>query len=76
LENTRKVFECSTVLKEYGELGLFAVHKIVHNEEYATRILPYSPTTPRDIKLILSGEFATKTKNILDHRSSTLMGVN
>jgi hypothetical protein len=37
-----------------------------------TQILPYSPNTPRDIKLSLSLRlFFTNSKNIFDLRSST-----
>jgi hypothetical protein len=65
-------------MENMADLRFFAVHKTISEfkrigrirwkylSAYVKRILPHSPNTPRDIKLILS-EFFTKIKNVLDH---------
>jgi hypothetical protein len=62
LENTRKVFSrvrgiCKKYLivhEEYDEVWKIRRKYLIAYGENAKRILPYSPNTPTDIKLILS----------------------
>jgi hypothetical protein len=48
----RKKGKCLSVYGEYGNLGLFAVHRVV--SEYAERIYAHMERTPRDKKLGIS----------------------
>jgi hypothetical protein len=80
MENTRKylaLFEeyaesvhegydkCAESIETYSENTQKVLKRTRRQHQ---RIVPYSPNTPRDIKL---SEIYTKTKNILDLRSST-----